>query len=298
MLRGEINFPEIARLSSFFQRPRDSHKGTYGTVLIVGGSLGMSGAAILAGNAALRSGAGLVQLAIPKEISSTVAIGNPCYTTIPLEDSQSPNCHDAIISKIVEKSRSADVVAIGPGWGYNSNHVEILDRLLAEIHLPIVLDADGLNALSQLPYDRLLHRTQSTILTPHPGEFARLTSLHIKEIQENRETISIDFAQNRGGILVLKGDQTLVTNGEELYRNQTGNPGMATGGSGDCLTGVLASLLAQGLPPFLASCFATFIHGLAGDLASEKLGEISMIASDIIQFLPEAFQITKRQLLP
>ena len=281
----------ITALPKLPQRAPDSHKGTYGKVLVVAGSRGMSGAAVLCGSAALRGGAGLVQVATPADVQPIVAAGNPCYTTacLPIELKQHGLAEDAA-PIILELSESANVLAIGPGMGHSNKVTAVIELLLVQVERPIVLDADGLNALAKLPSDVFKRRSAPTILTPHPGEFAHLVNLSVQEVQSQRQDLALRFVQDRGIVLVLKGHGTNVTDGQRLYRNTTGNPGMAAGGTGDVLTGLIAALIAQGLAPFEAAQLGVYLHGKAGDLAAEDKGQISLVATDIIDFLPEAFR--------
>jgi len=270
-------------------RAADSHKGTFGKVLVVAGSRGMSGAAVLCGSAALRGGAGLVQVATGADVQPLVAAGNPCYMTFPL--SIELKTHGlAEMGDILELAKEATVLAFGPGLGQSPKLAEILEILLVQTAIPVVLDADGLNALATLTSDVFKRRTAPTILTPHPGEFGRLLEKSTEEVQADREVLALEYARDHRVVLVLKGKGTIVTDGERLYRNTTGNPGMATGGSGDVLTGLIAALVAQGLEPFDAAVLGVYTHGKAGDLAAARVGQVSLIATDLIDELPRALQ--------
>jgi len=257
-------------------RRADSHKGDYGRVLVVAGSRGYAGAAVLCGRAALRGGAGLVTVACPHEVQNIVAAGDPCYMTTTLTDW----CDDL---------PRADAIAVGPGLGRSPSVINHLSGLLACFTGPLVLDADALAAI--VPGQ--IARTIPAVLTPHPGEFAAMTGMSIEDVQANREAVAAEYAEREGVVLLLKGAGTVVTDGRRMAVNGTGNPGMATGGSGDVLTGLIAALLGQGLPPFEAAVLGAWIHGKAGDLAAEKYGEISLIASDIIDQLPDAFRMIR-----
>jgi hydroxyethylthiazole kinase-like uncharacterized protein yjeF len=271
-------------------RKPDGHKGTYGRVLVVAGSKGMSGAAVLCGSGALRGGAGLVQVASPADVQAVVAAGNPCYLTAALPvDVQGQLAEDAI-PVILELAGSATALALGPGLGQSGKTGEIVEFVLRQAAIPIVLDADGLNALSKLPSSILSLRESPTVLTPHPGEFARLIKTSTGEVQANRERLALAFAAERKVILVLKGHGTLVTDGKRLYRNSTGNPGMATGGSGDVLTGLIAALVGQGLAPFESAQLGVWAHGRAGDLAAAELSQTGLIAQDLLSYLPKALR--------
>ena len=268
-------------------RARDGHKGDFGRVLLVGGSPGMAGAIALAGMAALRSGAGLVTAAVPEQCLDTVASFEASLMTAPL-----PFDGDGCISgqarqRIEVLARSATVVGCGPGLGRSSELVDLVGWLQTNIELPVVFDADALNALAERD-DWMVDAAGPRILTPHPGEFRRLAWQPAMSVEEARRQAP-SFAQKHQVVLVLKGDQTIVTDGAETTQNATGNPGMATAGSGDVLTGVISALLGQGLTPLHAARLGVHIHGLAGDIAAGRCGEISMVASDLIRFLPPAF---------
>jgi NAD(P)H-hydrate epimerase len=268
-------------------RAPDSHKGTYGRVLIVAGSRGMSGAAILAGLGALRGGAGLVQVATAGEVQPVVASYNPCYLTTGL-----PQDDDGVIagtagSQILAELAKSDVLAIGPGLGQSSGLSHVLRNVLTRATVPVVIDADGLNALAgMMPLAEWAPAGRRWLLTPHPGEFARLCRVAARDVAERREELAIAFAAEQQVVLVLKGHQSLVTDGRQSYRNTTGNPGMATGGTGDVLTGLIAALLGQGMSPFAAAQLGTYLHGAAGDRAAQQHGQVALIATDLVDALP------------
>jgi NAD(P)H-hydrate epimerase len=280
----------VERIPTLPPRPRDSHKGRYGTVLAVAGGRGMAGAAALCGAAALRSGAGLVRVATSSEVQPVVAIFEPCYMTYPL-----PCDEDGLID--LGRSRAilerlipvASVVAVGPGLGQSDGIRQLIRFLIAETDRPLVIDADGLNALAG-QRELLGGLERPVVLTPHPGEFSRLTGLDVAAVQSDRIQHAAAFAATSDPlVVVLKGAGTVVTDGRRYNVNPTGNPGMATGGTGDVLTGVIAALLAQHLTAFEAAQLGVFIHGLAGDIARDHHGEIGMIAGDIVDALPDAF---------
>jgi ADP-dependent NAD(P)H-hydrate dehydratase len=269
-------------------RPRDSHKGTFGRVLVVAGSADYSGAAILCGKGALRGGAGLVQVAVPRPSRPIVAAGDPCYITAGLAATEAGALSANCLQDVLTLAEAANVVAIGPGLGQSGDVTLLVTLLLERIAKPVVLDADGLNALALVLATGLPSgRSAPLICTPHPGEFARLDP----DGEGSREERAQRFAQKLSCILVLKGHQTLVTDGQAVYHNSTGNPGMATGGAGDVLTGLIAALLGQGLAPFAAAQLGVYLHGLAGDLAAMELGEVSLVATDVVDYLPKAFQL-------
>jgi NAD(P)H-hydrate epimerase len=226
---------------------------------------------------------------VPHGILPIVAAGNPCYMTAPLPEDDRGRLAAAAQPALLDLVQANDVVALGPGLGRSAGLTGLVSAVLAEIAVPLVLDADGLNALEHQA-DRLQGRVAPTILTPHPGEFARLTERDVAAVQAARQELAVHFAAEHGVVLVLKGHATIVTDGRQVYHNTTGNPGMATGGTGDVLTGVLAALLGQGLGPFAAAQLGVYIHGLAGDLARDALGEVSLIATDLLQYLPPALR--------
>jgi len=272
-------------------RPPDSHKGHFGFDLIVGGSRGMTGAVALAGMAALRGGAGLVRLAVPEGCLDLVASFEPSYMTAPLPGDAEGRIAAEACPKLIESAEWADVVALGPGLGRSKDLDELIGRLYREVPKPMVVDADGLNALATQP-DVLGDHAAPRILTPHPGEFARLTGRKLAEKpgRDEQEEAAVELAARANVIVVLKGRYTLVTDGSDRYKNTTGNPGMATGGSGDVLTGLITALTGQGLSPYDAARLGVYLHGLAGDFAASEHGEVSMIASDLVDFLPDAFE--------
>jgi NAD(P)H-hydrate epimerase len=270
-------------------RTPDGHKGTYGRVLVIGGSLGMSGAISLTGKAALRSGAGLVQLAVPAPCLPMVAGFEPSYMTAPLPADEQGRIDASARERLLELADTATVVAVGPGLGRSSAIDQIVAWLYKDLNKPLVVDADGLNALADQP-DVLPQHQGERVLTPHPGEFARLINRSTRDVQAEREGLASEFAARHGVVLVLKGHRTFITDGKRGVQNTTGNPGMATGGSGDVLTGIIAGLAAQGLSAFDAAHLAVHVHGLAGDLAVRELSEVSLIASDLLDWLPTAFK--------
>ena len=274
-------------LPSLPPRPSDAHKGTFGTALIIGGSRGMTGAVSLAGMAALRGGAGLVRLAVPDRCLETVAGCEPSYMTAALPDDLAGRISGEAYAPIVQLAQAATVVALGPGLGRSADLDHLVARLYQELPLPMICDADALNALSTNP-ELLSHHAGPRVLTPHPGEFARLVG-H-KYPSEEREVAALELAGRCRLIVALKGHRTFVTDGRRHWHNSTGNPGMATGGSGDSLTGLITALACQHLEPYDAARLGVYLHGLAGDLAAKELGEMSLIASDIVSYLPQALR--------
>lgn len=260
------------------RRRPDSHKGDYGRVLIVGGSVGYTGAPVLAARGALRSGAGLVTVAVPQEVWPIVAV----------------KCDEAMVRPIAAPeellafAKGCDAVLVGPGMGRTREARELSLALLEELDCPVVADADGINALTGHMDILDRRRGRATVLTPHDGEFARLSG---GPPGEDRVGTARGFAAEHPCILVLKGHRTVTATPEgKCYVNQTGNPGMAVGGSGDVLAGTVLSLLGQGLTPEWAAVAAVWLHGRAGDLAAAGKGEYGMLPSDLIEQIPYAIQ--------
>lgn len=283
-MRVVKSLPRIPR------RDPDAHKGSFGSVLVAGGSRDMSGAVVLAGQSALRSGAGLVFIAVPASVQQSVAARTTCCLTRGLPETEEGALDAAGFAPLMESIRAADAAAIGPGMGRHPATAALARRVVREASVASVVDADGLNAVAEDP--SVLKEAQAPrVLTPHPGEMARLCGLEgAKDVQANREAVAAGFAREHGCVVLLKGRGTIVTDGRKRFVNATGNPGMATGGSGDVLTGIVAALLAQGFGPFEAAALGAHAHGLAGDLAAERVGQTSLIASDILDALPEAFK--------
>jgi NAD(P)H-hydrate epimerase len=273
---------DIPRLAP---RSVDANKGTFGRALVIAGSRGMSGAAILSASSALRGGAGLVRLAVPHELLPIVAAANPCYLTTPMPQDEEGRFGADAEAELLDLVRAADVTAVGPGLSRSAGLTTLVSAILAKTDRPLVLDADGLNAVDGASQS-LTKRAGPLVLTPHPGEFARLIGSTIPHVQAHREELAVEFAARHQLVLLLKGHQTIVTDGRRLYRNTTGNPGMATGGTGDVLTGLIAALIGQKLSPFDAARLGAHWHGSAGDLARDELGEVSLIASDLLDYLP------------
>jgi len=277
-------------------RAADSHKGDYGRVLVLGGSRGMAGAPSLTAVAALRSGAGLVTVATPDSVQATVAALNPCYTTIPLIEDDYGIADMANVMDLAAAREQFDVWAIGPGLGQTDGVTEMVAQLYREIPRPMVVDADGLNALAaglKRNANLLNNPAGPRILTPHPGEFKRLTGEAAGQTPSQRSEQAAQLCRRDAAgktVLVLKGHQSIIADGTRFAVNATGNPGMATGGTGDCLTGVIAGLVAQGLDAWSAARLGVHVHGLAGDLAAQELGQLSLIASDLLEYLPAAFK--------
>jgi NAD(P)H-hydrate epimerase len=247
----------------------------------------MSGAAILCGSAGLRSGSGLVFVAVPESIQALVAGGNPCYLTVGLPDDSEGRLRAEAVPKLQTEAQSSQAVVVGPGLGQSAGVAEVVFSLVRDVSGPLLLDADALNQLGEAR-KQLPLRPGPTILTPHPGEFARVLGCDTATVQADREGLAVQFSREHRVVLVLKGAGTVVTDGQRLYVNTTGNPGMATGGSGDVLSGLLGALLGQGFEPFDACVLGVYLHGWAGDLARDDVSEVCLVANDLIDYLPDA----------
>lgn len=272
-------------------RPADSNKGKYGHVLIVGGSVGKAGAAAMAGISALRAGAGLSTVATAESSLSTVAGFYPELMTWPLMETRSHTIAAEALGQIAELARDKTVLAIGPGISRVPETSSLVQQLVTLNGARIVLDADGLNAF-QGETNKLKGKRGMLVITPHPGEMARLANCTIADVQKDRLGVARRFAGDHDLIVVLKGHRTLVVQPDgEAWVNTTGNPGMSTGGTGDILTGMVAGMIAQHPDqPMLATCVAVHLHGLAADVILPAVGEHSMIATDLLHGLPEAFR--------
>lgn len=257
-----------------------AHKGDFGRILLLCGSQGYTGAAALAAMGALRSGAGLVYLGVPEDIYAIEAVKLMEPIVFPLPSTDGKLSTDAI-AQIMELLPKMDAVLIGCGLGQSKGTQAVLKTLLREANVPVVVDADGINLLSRHKY-LLRGRTAPTILTPHDGEFVRIAGA----LGEDRQRAAAELAREMNCIVVLKGHETLITDGQVCYRNQTGNAGMAVGGSGDVLAGIVVSLLGQGLPPLEATATAVWLHGAAGDVCTKELGQYGMLPTDLLHALP------------
>lgn len=270
-------------------RESDSHKGTYGRIGFLGGSPGMAGSIYMASLAALRSGAGLTYILAPESIADILAIKS--NEQIIKQISCHSFCRDENIkNQILSTSENLDVLAIGPGMGQGKDLHILLDEIIKITKMKLVIDADGINAISKDL--NILNANKEIILTPHLGEFARLSNLSVDEIKKDKVSLAKNFAKTYNLVLVLKSNETIITDGDKLYINKIGNPGMATAGSGDVLTGIISTLLHR-LDAYDAAVLGVYIHSLAGDLAASDFGEESIIASDIINYLPDAFKLLR-----
>ena len=261
-------------------RHPEAHKGDFGKSLLLCGSEGFTGAAALAAMGALRSGAGLVYLGVPRSIYAIEAVKLTEAIVFPLPE-EDGKLSAAALAPILRRLPQMDAVLIGPGLGQSEGTLAVTREVLEEATCPVVVDADSINVLAAHK-DILRERRHSTILTPHAGEFRRLGG----QTGQGRVSDAVAFARDTGCILVLKGHETVITDGEECYVNPTGNPGMAVGGSGDVLSGIIVSLLGQKLPPLQAAACGCWLHGAAGDMCAGEIGQYGMLPSDMVEVLP------------
>jgi hydroxyethylthiazole kinase-like uncharacterized protein yjeF len=284
-----ITAREIAPLIG--PRPLAANKGNFGHVLVIGGSLGKAGSVAMAGIAALRTGAGLSTVATPKSVLATVAGFHPEIMTEPLDETEAGTISTRASGAVDALIKGMTVLAVGPGISRNSETSEFVRTLVAKSQTPLVLDADGLNAFEGR-VNELNGKGRTLVITPHPGEMARLAGSTIAAVQRDRINVARTFAREHELIMVLKGHRTLIAQPDgTVWVNTTGNPGMATGGTGDILTGMVAGLIAQNPERVVEAVIAAVhLHGLAGDVARESMGEHSLVATDLIKALPEAFR--------
>lgn len=279
---------------SLMPRLPDTHKGDYGHVMVLAGSLGKAGAAALAAKAALRSGAGLVSVVVPVSLVPVIHQLSAEVMCIGIAESIDGTIGIGADEEIFRLSKKMGACAIGPGLTTHREAVQVVRNLVKHLSVPMVIDADGLNALAG-SLDILNGLNAPAVLTPHPGEMSRLAGIAPEEIQKDRLGIAARFATRYGVTLVLKGAATVVAGADgRMFINSTGNPGMATAGAGDVLTGMIAGFLAQGYPATEAACLGVYIHGLAGDIAAKEKTETAMIAGDIIEKIPEAVHMTMK----
>jgi len=276
----------VARLLP--KRDRSAHKGEFGRLLVVAGSVGMTGAATLAAESALRAGTGLAYVGCPGSLNDILEVKLTEALTHPLPETPERSLDSTGLSRILELSEEMDVLAIGPGVSRHPGTAQLIRGLVAQGRKPFVLDADGLTACADEP-SALEGAHAAAVITPHPGEMSRLMGISTGEVQAKRYEVAQAAARRFRAVVVLKGAYTIIAEGERTMINPTGNPGLATGGTGDVLTGVVASLLGQGLAPFEAAAAGAYLHGLAGDIAAERRGRASLIAGDLVEALPEAF---------
>lgn len=269
-----------AVLSILPDRDVYAHKGSFGRILLLCGSVGFTGAAALAAMGALRSGAGLVFVGVPREIYPIEAVKLTEPVVFPLPDEAGKLSAQAI-PEILERLPKLDAVLLGPGLGQSDGTFHVVRAVAESFDGPLVLDADGINVLAE-HRDILRGRKGPTILTPHDGEFARMGGV----IGDDRPASAAALAADLGCIVLLKGHETVITDGETVYINPTGNPGMAVGGSGDAMAGIIVSLLGQGIEPLKAAACGAWLHGAAGDLCAAEIGQYGMLPGDLVKALP------------
>ena len=308
LIQNKLLYPEI-----LWELPQNVYKRQRGKILIIAGAKGYTGAPVLCLEAAFRAGAGLVTLAFPDAILDIYKRIVPSAMSLALPSTKSGSLSLAAKNELLKLGSDSDVVALGPGLSVNSETVQLVWELIFETKKPIVLDADGINALSvgltvikekegqAVAEEYLLKRKELTIITPHAAEATRLvkalrgkgeySKITPEYVDVNKKEIADYLAAKTGFVVVLKGHESIVCSASKCVINKTGNPGMATAGTGDVLTGIITTLVAQNLKkPFAAACVGVYLHGLAGDLAAEKIGKRSIIASDLIKYLPEAIR--------
>ncbi len=283
----------VGALPQLPPRALESHKGTFGRVLVVGGSRAMPGSISLTANGAYRAGAGLVRILCPASAQPIAIMQAPCATSVLGDETESG--HFALSSRrqLFVQAAEHDVLAMGPGMGLAPACAQLVKAAIAEIDKPLVLDAAGLTCLAWL--GSVPKVAGPLVITPHPGEARHLLEAFGLRVDltgdpESRKAVASVLANHLGCVVALKGARTVVTDGRQLYVNSTGNPGLATGGTGDVLTGVIAALIGQKFPPFEATVLGSYLHGLAGDIGAERLGQYSLMASDLLDLLPEAMQ--------
>ena len=291
-IENKIDYSLVSRVV----RPRDKalHKGSAGRLLVCGGSIGLTGAPIMSCQAALRSGAGLVTLACAKELNTIFEIRLTEVMTMPVESEDGAISFGAY-DKISAKAKLCDALLLGPGLSVTDDTVSLVHKLVTESEIPVVIDADAINAVAK-DVGMLKKNKAPLILTPHPGEFARLCNKRISEVVDQKEELANKFCEKYGVILVLKSHETIVAApGNKIYRNILGNPGMAVGGSGDVLSGIIASFVCQKNTELESALAGVFFHSLAADLAVYEYGEYSLIPTDIIKYLPGAITFERNK---
>lgn len=286
-----LNFIVKEEITSMFpERAEDVNKGTVGKVVVVGGSVGLTGALYMAGLSALRSGCGLVTLAFSQSLYNIIACKSTELISKPLPENSNKALGAKAEEDIIRLCETHDALALGPGLGRDKETARLVKNLINRVKIPVVLDADGLNLISD-NVDILKNKKASFVLTPHPGEMSRLTRMNLEDVQKNRIEVASKFAKKYNVILVLKGARTVVADPSgEIFINSTGNSGLASAGTGDVLTGMIASFLARGGTALNSAIIGVFLHGLAGDLAKDDKGECGMIAGDVIDNIPYAIK--------
>jgi len=296
--------------TALLKRRPDTNKGDYGHVFVIAGSVGMTGAAYLAAQAALLSGSGLVTAGIPRSLNIILSRKTVEVMTRPLPETKQQTLSLKAFPEIERfiKLRRPDVLAVGPGLSQNKETQALIRKVISKIDLPMVIDADGLNAFVKPCHSERAQRaknltldssaafgslrmTYDKIITPHPGEMARLLGISVREVQKDRKNVAKKVAADYNVITVLKGHRTIVADpGGRVYINKTGNPGMASAGCGDVLTGMIASFMGQGIKPFEAARLGVYLHGRAGDLAAKQVGQVSLKATDLLKYIPSVIK--------
>lgn len=279
---------ELEEILSYFpKREQNSHKGSYGKILNIAGSKNYTGAAILSSLSALKTGAGYITLACPDVITETVASYSPDITFFPLKTYDNNYIHSCNVKSLIKKSKEYDVISIGSGICTNKCTEKFVIKFLENNTKPIVIDADAINIISE---QEKVNLTANTIITPHPKELSRLLKTDVTVIQKNREEYAIMSSKKYGCVTVLKGYQTIVTDGARIYINETGNSGLAKAGSGDVLTGIITGIFAQIKDAFTAAALGVYLHGLSGDTGTKEKTEYGLLASEIIFYIPSAIK--------
>lgn len=281
-------------------RPEDGHKGTFGHLVVIGGSSRFPGSVKLVCRAAYRSGVGLVTAAVPKTIHSIIATSLTETMMVALSDTEEGSLSESALEDALLFCETKSCVVVGPGLTTHPSTSRFARKFCMQCPLPMVLDADALNAWADMPerFAQMIQqrKAKEIIMTPHPGEMSRLTGAPTKEIQADRATFAARYAEQWNAGVVLKGKGTIIASPDgDVYINPTGNNGMATGGSGDVLAGIIGALLAQGRPAVSAACVGVYVHGWAGDLAAKEKSIQALIASDIIEALPKTWNYLERQ---
>ncbi len=289
-----MSAPPLPR--SFLRRRPDTHKGDYGHVLVVAGSIGFTGAPVLCAQAALRSGAGLVSVGVPESVYFIVASKLNEAMVYPLPATLQGSLGASSFKVLQSLIGRADVIACGPGLSREPAAGHLVRALVGRVDLPMVLDADGVVAFAGSYRKQLSKAKGPVVITPHPGEMSELLGVAVDSIQRRRSQVAQQVARGLKVVVVLKGHRTVVANPKgNVYVNATGNPGMATAGMGDLLTGMIAALIGQGMDLFTAARTGVYLHGLAGDLAARRVGQVSLIASDLWATIPDAFRAIARR---
>jgi NAD(P)H-hydrate epimerase len=276
--------------AQLLRKETEVHKGDCGHLFVVGASRGLSGAACLCASAAMRSGAGLVTVGVPMSLNYIFELKLTEVMSLPLAETKVKSLSRKSYPEISNFVNKANALALGCGASRDKSTVRLMLKAIKNINRPQVIDADAINALSKSKRVLKKRKNNRLIITPHLGEFSRLTGEPVDAIKKERKLLAKSFALRYNLVLVLKGPQTIVTDGKQLFENFTGNPGMATAGSGDVLTGIIGALLAQGVASFQAAKAAVYLHGLAADIAVANSAKAGLIASDIINFIPLAIR--------